>query len=83
MITSLGNKRDIRKLARAWSAKPGWDDAIIIPSSNLGKDIQASIIPLPAVLLRQVPLLGVQDLLDAFLSRMNAMITSGDLTIFP
>jgi ribonuclease HI len=83
IICALGNKKDFRKLASAWAQNPRFDDALIIPSNNLGKDILAPVLPLPAVLLRQVPLTGVQHLLEEFLPRMQKMISSGDPTMFP
>jgi hypothetical protein len=69
-------------LAKQWAAAPIWPNAILIPLNGSGKPT-VPMLPLPALLLKQVPFGRVKELLFNFQDSSDAFLKNSDPTDFP
>jgi ribonuclease HI len=81
MISSLSKQVGLSKLAESWAAKPLWPHALLIPMK--GTKPAYPVLPLPALVIRQIPFGHVRKLLIQFDSNMTQFYESGDPMMFP
>jgi hypothetical protein len=72
----------LSSLARQWAASPLWPNAVLVPLNGSGKPT-VSMLPLPALLLRQVPFGRVKELLFSFQDNSETFLKNSDPTDFP